>query len=105
MLDYLISLGWGTFSLTRERAEKVVENLIKKGDIRREDARKAIKELVERGEEERAKFKECVNDEFSRLLQKRNLVTKTEFSELEEKVRLLEELWKKNEQKEVQEGM
>lgn len=105
MLDYLISLGWGTFSLTREKAEKIVEYLIKKGDIGREDARKAIKDLVERGEEERAKFKEYLNDEFSRMLQKRNLVTKTEFRELEERVRLLEESVKKDEQNEVQEGL
>jgi len=105
MLDFLISLGWGTFSLSREKAEKVVDYLIKKGDIGREDARQAIKELVERGEEERAKFKEYLNGEIASLLQKGNLVTKTELHELEEKIKFLEESLKKVEQKENQEGL
>ncbi len=105
MLDSLISLGWGTFSLTREKAEKVVEYLIQKGDIGREDARQAIKELVQRGEEERAKFKEYLNGEISRMLEKGNLATKTELQELKERIGFLEESLKKTEEVEVQEGL
>ncbi len=105
MLDYLLSLGWGTFSLTREKAEKVVEYLIEKGDIGRRDARKAIKELVERGEEERAKFKDYLNGEMSGLLHKRNLATKAELHELKERIRLLEDSLKQAAQKDGQEGL
>ena len=105
MLNYLISLGWGTLSLSREKAEKIVDYLIKKGDIGREDARQAIKELVERGEEERAKFKEYLNGEISNLLQKGNIATKADLNKLEEKIKYLEEAWKKVENKEGQEGL
>lgn len=105
MLDSLISLGWGTFSLTREKAEKMVEYLIQKGDIGREDARQAIKELVQRGEEERAKFKEYLNSELSKMLEKANLATKTELHELNERVAFLEESLKKAEEVKDQEGL
>jgi len=104
MLEVLISLGWGTFSLTREKAESIVESLVKRGEIKREDARKTLKALLERGEKEKAEFKEHINSEVSRILQKSNLVAKSEFSELEKRVSALEAMMQEKEQEEEQEG-
>lgn len=91
MFDLLLSLGWGTISMTREKAEKMVERFVQEGDLKRDDAKKIMKTLVERGEKKRKEFREYINDEILNLLQKSNLVTRNEFEELQERVHLLEQ--------------
>lgn len=90
MLDLLLSLGWGTISMTWEKAEQLVQKLVFKGDIKKEDAKKMINLLVERGEKERQEFKEYVSKEVARILQINNTVTRGEFSALQERVNNLE---------------
>lgn len=90
MLDLLISLGWGTFSLTREKAENIVEDMLKKGEMKREESRALIKALVERGDKERAEFRDFINNEILNLVQKGNLVARSEFADLEKRVKILE---------------
>lgn len=66
MLDLLLSLGWGTVSMTWEKAESLVQKLVSKGDIKKEDTKKMIKLLVERGEKERQVFKEYISNEVAK---------------------------------------
>lgn len=89
MLDLIISIGWGAFSLTREKAEKLVELLIAKGEISREEAKNTIKLLVSRGEKEREEFRQYFQQEAKNLIQKCNFVTREEFRNLQEKVSTL----------------
>jgi len=86
VLDLIISLGWGAFSVTREKAEKLVELLIAKGEIKREEAKSVIKLLVARGEKEREEFRQHFQQEAKNLIQKCNFVTREEFFNLQEKV-------------------
>jgi len=90
VLDLIISLGWGAFSLTREKAEKLVDLLIAKGDISREEAKNTIKLLVARGEKEREEFRQYFQQETKNFIQKCNFVTREEFRNLQEKVTTLE---------------
>jgi len=89
VLDLIISLGWGAFSLTREKAEKLVELLIAKGEISRDEAKNAIKVLVARGEKEREEFSHYFQKEAKYVIQKCNFVTREEFRSLQEKVNTL----------------
>ncbi len=91
LLDLIISLGWGTVSLTREKAEKMVDLLIKRGEISREEAKNTLNELVNRGEKERAEIRQHLQQEVKDMLQKYNLVTREEFNALQEKVNMLEQ--------------
>jgi polyhydroxyalkanoate synthesis regulator phasin len=90
LLDLLLSLGWGTVSMTWEKAESLVQKLVSKGDIKKEDTKKMIKLLVERGEKERQVFKEYISNEVAKILQINNMVTREEFSELQDRVSNLE---------------
>jgi polyhydroxyalkanoate synthesis regulator phasin len=49
-----------------------------------------IKLLVERGEKERQVFKEYISNEVAKILQINNMVTREEFSELQDRVSNLE---------------
>jgi len=96
LLDLLISLGWGTVSLTRERAEIMVDLLIKRGEISREEAKKTINELVDRGEKERAEVKQYLQEEVKNMLQKYSLVTREEFNILQDQINMLEQKLKQS---------
>ena len=85
LLDLLISLGWGTFSLTREKAEKMLDHLIS-----REEAKNTINELVDRGEKERTEVRKYLQEEVKNKLQKYNLVSREEFNRLQDQVNMLE---------------
>ena len=56
MIEKVLYLGLGVFSVTRERMEKVVNELIEKGELSREEARQVMDELIKRGEEEKRLF-------------------------------------------------
>ncbi len=99
LLDMIISLGWGTVSPTREKAEKMVDQLIARGDLSREEAKKTINELVDRGEKERAEVRQYLQEEAKNIMQKYNIVTREEYLGLQEKINILEQTCKELEQK------
>ena len=90
MLDLLISLGWGTFSFTREKAEKMVDMLISKGEISREEAKNTINALLARGEKEREEARRYLKKEIDNIMQKCNFCTRDEILALQDRIRLLE---------------
>jgi polyhydroxyalkanoate synthesis regulator phasin len=92
MLDLLISLGWGTFSLTREKAENIVEDMLRKGEMKREESKALVKALVERGDKERAEFRKIIDNEILGLIQRGNLVARSDYEDLEKRVKALEEI-------------
>ncbi len=96
LLDLIISLGWGTVSLTREKAEKMVDLLIKRGEISREEAKNTLNELVNRGEKERAEIRQYLKQEMKSMLQKYNVVTREEYLSLQEKINMLEQKCKES---------
>ena len=91
LLNKFMLFGLGAISLTKEKAEKLVEELVKRGDISREEAKDFMKELIAKGEEERAGLKSTIKDEVERLRKDIGLATKADFSRLEERLRQLEE--------------
>lgn len=86
MIDNLVSLGWGTFSLAREKVEEIFENTLRRGKSRREDFKKFVRELMERGEREKEEWKDYLRNELNKLLMKSELVTRKELSELEKRL-------------------
>lgn len=97
LLDLIISLGWGTVSLTREKAEKMVDLLIKRGEISRDDAKNTLNELIDRGEKERAEVKQYLQQEVKNMLQNHNIVSREEYLTLQERVNILEQKSKESE--------
>lgn len=91
MLDQVVSLGWGLLSLSREKAEKFIINMIRKGELNKENGMHLLRALVERGAKERAVFKENTKAMMVKLLEKGIFATKNEFVNLENRVKKIEE--------------
>jgi polyhydroxyalkanoate synthesis regulator phasin len=65
-IDTLLSFGIGALSMTRGRAQKVVDELVKKGEVRLEESKALIDRMTSRGEEERAELRKLIEEELER---------------------------------------
>jgi polyhydroxyalkanoate synthesis regulator phasin len=95
MIEKVLYLGLGMFSVTRDRIEKIVDELMEKGEISLEEAGEVVENLIKRGEEERKAIRKLVQEEMGGW--KKDFSTSTQ-SELEELKARISELEKRFEQ-------
>ncbi len=88
----LLYAGIGVFSITREKAEQVINELVDKGQVSREEAQDMVDDLVKKGEEERENIRQSIKEEIANASQNIGLVTRKEFNELKNRVEALEQL-------------
>ncbi len=96
----------GAFQVTRARAEKVIDDLIKKGDLDKSKRKQAVMELLDKAEKSTSQLKEKVLKEAGRAQQevtgavkKLNLARQSDMKKLETKVDKLAKQLKKLEKK------
>ena len=82
--------GSGVAELTRYRAEQLVKDLVKAGDVRREQASGMVKDLMERSKENRMEVLSIVRGEIRSQIENLGLATKRDFERLERRVARLE---------------
>lgn len=90
VLRKTIMLGMGTLSLTKEKAEKVVEELVQKGEATSDEAKVFLNELAEKGEKERNALGNFIRTEFNKIRSEIGLVTADEYNQLEARILELE---------------
>lgn len=83
-------LGLGLFSVTRERVEKVVNELMEKGEISREEAGQVIEDLIKKGEEEKKALRNLIQEEMGGLKKDLSMATRAELEELKARIEELE---------------
>jgi polyhydroxyalkanoate synthesis regulator phasin len=93
MLRKAFALGWGAVALTKEAAEKLVDEadklvdeLVKKGEVSREEARELVNDLLERGKKKREEKAAAFRQEVAHILSEMNLPSKDDLLRLEEKI-------------------
>lgn len=90
IIEKFINLGLGTFSMTKEKVENVINEMVEKGELSREEAKKTVDEVLKRGEEQRDQFRSMVREEIDKW-KSDSTVTKTRIEELEARIKDLEE--------------
>ena len=89
VIDTLLALSFGALSMTRERAKEIVDELVKKGEVRLEESRSLIDKMTSRGEEERAELRKLIEEGLERT--KTGLATRKDIEELSAKIDALAE--------------
>jgi len=96
LLKNTILASIGAFQVTKTKAEKIIDDLIKKGDLDKSDRKKAIMELLQKAEKSTAGLRARVSKEAekaqksaSRLAKDLNWARQTDFKKLEAKVNKL----------------
>lgn len=90
-LRKIVLIGIGALSLTKEKAEQLVKELVEKGHVTTDEARSFVKELLERGQRERETVRKAVVEEIDDLREKWGLVTKKDLNEVLRRLTVLEE--------------
>lgn len=85
-----ISLGVGLTVVSKEKVEKVVDELVKRGEVAPSESRALVDRLIERGEEERGAFKSAVQEQVQRVLKELDIPSKADITALEERIAVLE---------------
>jgi polyhydroxyalkanoate synthesis regulator phasin len=88
LLEKSLYLGFGIFSYSREKIEKIVEELVEKGDVKKQDAQKMVSDLVKKGREQREELEKMVREEiiksidYMNIARKQDLITKEEIRDI-----------------------
>lgn len=83
----------GAFQVTKAKAEKIIDELIKKGELEKSDRKKAVMELLDKAEENTAKLKDKISKgadktqkEIQSFMKNLNLAKRDDLKKLENKV-------------------
>jgi len=77
--------GIGLLSMTREKAEKIIDELSKEGELQKGEVKQWVDQLSNRGEEERDALRNLIRDELKKVLDDMGLATKEDIQKLIDK--------------------
>lgn len=81
----------GMAELTRNRAEQIVKDLVKAGDLGKDQTSGAVKELLRRSAENRRELARLIRAELQTQIENLGLATRRDLDRLERRVTRLEE--------------
>lgn len=84
----MFSVGLAAF--TKEKAEKMVNELVEKGEVGRDEAKDFLNDLLEKGQQEKDALQNTVKNEVEKVIHNMGLATKQEVEDLKNKITLLE---------------
>jgi polyhydroxyalkanoate synthesis repressor PhaR len=78
--------GIGTLSLTKEKAKKIADDLIKKGELSKSESKEFVVDLLDKAEKEKDKLIEKIMPDIEKSLGKMNFASKKCVDNLEKKI-------------------
>ena len=85
LLEKSFLAGIGLLSMTREKAQKVIEELSKEGELQKGEVKQWVDQLSDRGEEERQALRNLIRDELKKVLDEMGPATKEDIQKLIDK--------------------
>lgn len=82
-------LGLGAITVTKEKVEEIVDELIKKGELAKDERSKAIQDLLNKGKEQEKILSAKISEEVQKAINKIGLATKDDLAKLEKKIQNL----------------
>jgi len=74
--------GIGLLSMTREKAQEVLDDLSHEGQLQKSEIKQWVDQLSDRGEEERQALRKLIREEMKKVLDEMGLVTKADLQEI-----------------------
>lgn len=81
-----VLMGLGAVTITKEKAEQIVDELVKKGELAKDERSKAIKDLLKKAEEQEKLLIDKVSAEVNKAIVKLGVPTKKDLERLEKKI-------------------
>lgn len=90
ILRKAIFLGLGAITITREKAEAMVDELIKKGEVASAERYTAIDKLLKEADAQQRQFQDKVNAAVQKTIAEIGLPTKKDWDEVKEALKRIE---------------
>ena len=89
LFERSVLAGIGVLSMTHEKAQKIVDELIRRGEVQKDEGKDWVESLVQRGDEERQSLRKLIHDEVKGSLDELGLATKQDLQDLASKIETL----------------
>ncbi len=89
-LEQSIALGAGAVALTAETAQRLVNDLVARGQVAKEEAGGLIERLLQAGKQQRAQMQAAVAQAAEQAVQRLHLARRDEVDELRRRIEVLE---------------
>lgn len=90
MIKKLFMAGLGVAALTEEKVSKVVEELVKKGEISEQESKGAAKSILNQVEDNKKFVEEKIKEHTDKFLKKAKIATIEDLEKLEKRIEKLE---------------
>lgn len=90
MIKQLLYAGIGLAAITKKKAEELVAELVKKGEMSTDEGKDLLNSLRSRIQEESDRLKERINEQVERTINSMNLVRKSDIDEVLDRLEKLE---------------
>jgi len=85
---YLAGLGLAT--MTGDKIEEIVEELIKKGEVAEKDRKELVEELIAKGKEQRDQLSKSITDSVNKVVYELKIPRREQYEDLLKRVEELE---------------
>ncbi|MBO9605602.1 MAG: hypothetical protein J7639_06610 [Paenibacillaceae bacterium] len=90
LFNKAVSLGLGLAVASKEQVEKLVEEMVRKGEMSRADSSAFVEELLQKGKEAQRKVDTMVRERVAEITGSKHYATKEEIARLERRLDELE---------------
>jgi polyhydroxyalkanoate synthesis regulator phasin len=98
VFDQLFSLGLGIAVASKEQVERVIDDLVEKGNMTKNESSELVDELIQKGRTTQEKMESSINERIEKALHDLNIATKAELDELRTRIAALESKLEETEQ-------
>jgi polyhydroxyalkanoate synthesis regulator phasin len=85
-----LALGLGLAVTSKEQVEKMVNELVKKGELSLEESKDIMDRWIQQKEERKAELQRIVGEQLKQMVDKLDLATKDDINRLEQRIQNLE---------------
>ena len=85
-LDKIFLAGLGAMSMTKEKAENIFDEYVKKGQAQRENKSGFVKDLLETAEKTRADMEKMISEQVKKAVAATPIATKDDLKRIEQKL-------------------
>ncbi|SFM78865.1 phasin family protein [Methanolobus profundi] len=83
--------GIGLWALTEEKVQDIADDLIENGEMKKEEGKKFVREVVEEQKKQKEDMEKKISSKVQETINKADIATKDEVSELKDIIKSLEE--------------
>ncbi|UCH33197.1 MAG: hypothetical protein JSV65_11490 [Armatimonadota bacterium] len=76
-----VDLGLGALLLTKDAAQKAIDELVAKGEVTKDEGRQLLNRIMERGKEQKERLETLVKETVERAIEKADLARGSELRE------------------------